>query len=258
MVLHIPHASTVVPPSERACLLPGDAELQAEYLRLTDHYTDELFAGAVPGAQAVVFPVSRLVVDPERFEDDAREPASAHGMGVVYTRGSRGQPLRGPLSAAERQRLLAQWYHPHHQRLADAVDGCLERSDRCLLIDCHSFPRQPLPIERSGARPDICIGTDPLHTPGWLRDEAVACFASQGWSVAVDEPFAGALVPARHHGRDHRVSALMVEVARWIYMDEESGRKRESFARVRDALDDCLRRLAGLLASRGETDGWPT
>jgi hypothetical protein len=41
-----------------------------------------------------VFPVSRLVVDPERFVDDATEPMAACGMGVIYTQTSQRMPLR--------------------------------------------------------------------------------------------------------------------------------------------------------------------
>jgi N-formylglutamate deformylase len=48
--------------------------------------------------------VSRLVVDPERFTDDAREPMARKGMGVIYTRTASGEPLRRPPSDDERQR----------------------------------------------------------------------------------------------------------------------------------------------------------
>jgi hypothetical protein len=42
-----------------------------EVLRMTDHLTDELVATALSTAQRVRFPVSRLVLDPERFAMDA-------------------------------------------------------------------------------------------------------------------------------------------------------------------------------------------
>ena len=41
-----------------------------------------------------MFPVGRLVVDPERFSDDSLELMSQVGMGITYTRGSLRQPLR--------------------------------------------------------------------------------------------------------------------------------------------------------------------
>ena len=42
----------------------------------------------------VVFPVSRLVVDPERFLYDAHEPMAARGMGAVYEQTADLRPLR--------------------------------------------------------------------------------------------------------------------------------------------------------------------
>jgi hypothetical protein len=42
-----------------------------------DHATDRLFTTDDPRVQPFVFPVSRLVVDPERFEHDADKPMAA-------------------------------------------------------------------------------------------------------------------------------------------------------------------------------------
>jgi N-formylglutamate deformylase len=233
LVFHVPHSSTAIPAAVRDTLLLDERALEEELLRITDHYTDELFGGLLPGAAEIVYAFSRLVVDPERFDDDELELATAHGMGVIYTHGSRGQQLRETPSQDQRSALLARFYHPHHQRLEDAVRQRLERFGTCLVLDCHSFPREPLPIERSRSRPDICIGTDEFHTPTGLRDAAVEFFRTEGLSVRVDDPFAGALVPTRWYRKDQRVSALMIEVGRWLYMDESSGRRGERFGELR-------------------------
>jgi N-formylglutamate amidohydrolase len=243
IVLHIPHASTWIPEDIRPALLLGDDALEDELLQLTDHFTDELFGGLIAGAAEITFPVSRLVVDPERFEEDEREPAGRHGMGVIYTRGSQGQVLRAPPTAEERRALLERFYHPHHRRLATAVRERLAACGTCLVLDCHSFPRTPLPTDRSDARPDICIGTDPFHTPPWLRDTAISAFESEGFSLIVDQPFTGAIVPAPWYGHDEGVSALMIEVGRWLYMDEARGEKRSDFNLVKASLQRALDRF---------------
>jgi N-formylglutamate amidohydrolase len=90
-VVHIPHASQVVPPDVLASFVISPGMLASELLRMTDHYTDELFFLPSEIATTIGFPVSRLVVDPERFVDDSQEPMSAKGMGVVYTRTSDGK-----------------------------------------------------------------------------------------------------------------------------------------------------------------------
>jgi N-formylglutamate deformylase len=48
---------------------------------MTDAWTDEIVARIAFDATRVIFPVSRLVVDPERFPDDADEPMAARGIG---------------------------------------------------------------------------------------------------------------------------------------------------------------------------------
>jgi N-formylglutamate amidohydrolase len=244
-VLHIPHASTVIPTAQRRALLLSEDEMNEELLRMTDHFTDELFAELVGEGQSVVFPVSRLVLDPERFVDDAAEPMAARGMGVIYTRGSSGQPLRAAPSPDERKRLIDAWYRPHHRALMVAVDGVLARSGVCLVLDCHSFPSVPLPYEpdQSPDRPDICLGTDATHTPAWLTELAVASFADAGFRVAVNRPFAGALVPAAHYRRDTRVIALMVEVNRGLYMDELGGQRLPTFGAFAKQLQSIVREL---------------
>ena len=63
MILDIPHSSKLIPPNVRPQFSLLDEELLAEIIQMTDAYTDELFE--CTSASRIVFPVSRLVVDPE-------------------------------------------------------------------------------------------------------------------------------------------------------------------------------------------------
>ena len=193
----------------------------------------------------MAFPISRLVVDPERFVDDAEESMAARGMGVLYTRTSHGALLRDAPDPARRMQLLERYYHPHHERLTTVVDAALAARSSCLVIDCHSFPAAPHPYEldQSADRPEICLGTDAFHTPARLADTARRIFEEAGFTVAFDRPFAGALVPMKHYQRDRRVAALMVEVNRRLYMDEHTGERRPDFAQLRARLLAALRTI---------------
>ena len=128
--------------------------VRAELLLMTDHYSNELFCLPNEVATSIVFPVSRLVVDPERFVEDAQEPMSAQGMGVIYTRTSDGQRLRpDSYSAQQRKTLLKTYYLPHHRRLSGAIAVAMDKHGKCLLIDGHSFASSPPPARtRSEAR----------------------------------------------------------------------------------------------------------
>lgn len=112
LIAHVPHASTRIPSDVRAELLLSDDELADELLRLTDHYTDELFAGVAElGATLFVNDLSRLVFDPERFLDDSVEPMAPRGQGVVYWQGTQGQVIRKASSELRQQR-VAELYRP--------------------------------------------------------------------------------------------------------------------------------------------------
>lgn len=210
MILHIPHSSTNTLDKEFLC------NLEVELDRMTDFDTDKLFD--YPDATKIIFPVSRLICDVERFEDDEIEEMSKKGMGVCYTQNAFGEPLR-KVTEQERSHIIEKHYRPHHRKLTDAVDQELDEDDTALVIDCHSFPNIPLPcnLSQCPSRPDICIGTDSFHTPDKLRDETVAYFKSCGYNVAINNPFAGTLIPMKYYQKDTRVQGIMIEVNRDLY-----------------------------------------
>ncbi len=236
LILHIPHSSSLIPPGIRPPFALSPAELQQELLAMTDGFTDELFE--IPSATRICFPVSRLVLDPERFLDDAQEVMAARGMGVVYTHTSRGERLRPTPTAKERTVLIERYYVPHHHAFTQAVDAVLAKRSTCLIIDCHSFPAIAHPYENvtDVERPDICLGTDDFHTPGWLVQAAMDAFESTGLRVAVNHPFSGTFVPNQHYRKEPRVQSLMIEVNRGLYMDERTGERLGGFGEVRDLI----------------------
>ena len=244
-ILHVPHSSVVIPPEVRRSLVLSDDEIESELIRMTDRFTDVLFDCEGGIARRIVFPVSRLVVDPERFVDDGVEPMSQKGMGAIYTKTSSGQDLRGPLSNEERAALVKTYYEPHHRHLNDAVREALISSERCLIVDCHSFPSKPLPYEcdQSPDRPDICIGTDEFHTPSWLKNLAVTLFQEAGFRVALDWPFSGSLVPQPYYRVNGAAWSVMIEVNRSLYLQEDSGKLSRSFESLRRKLSVLLRSL---------------
>lgn len=254
IVFHIPHASTDIPFDLKNNFALSAPDLDNEILRMTDHYTDELVQDVLPAASRVIFPVSRVVVDPERFEADGDEPMSQIGMGAVYTRTSDGSVLRKKLSAASRASLMTRFYYPHHSALKEAVTGALATHGRCLVLDIHSFPSEPLPYEKDQDphRPDICLGTDEFHTAPWLTRSAVKAFEDQGFSVEINRPFSGALVPIDSYRSNPLVGALMVEVNRRLYIDEDNAERLDRFESVKSRLGHAIRSAALAWSGRAE------
>jgi hypothetical protein len=81
ILIHIPHSATYIPRAERGRIILSDSALEYELLLMTDRYTDELFD--IKGCERHINTISRLVMDPERFRDDASEEMSRCGMGAV-------------------------------------------------------------------------------------------------------------------------------------------------------------------------------
>lgn len=235
LILHIPHASRLIPAEDRAAMVPDDATLARELLRMTDAWTDKLVEGVTVPATRIVFPVSRLVLDPERFPDDADEPMAAKGMGAMYTRLSTGEPLRHP-DPAERARLMDRYYWPHHRRLDEAVDAALAAHGRALIVDVHSFSSVPMAHEpdQDPQRPKLCLGFDAYHSPFRDDDEVVRIAKRAGFTtkVALNRPFSGSIVPAKHWQRTREVRSVMIEVRRDLYMSQETGEPLPGFDAV--------------------------
>lgn len=236
-ILHIPHSSTFVP--EAFNVLEG-VSLEKEFQRMTDWYTDELFD--LDGAEKLVFPYSRLYCDVERFRQDKDETMARFGMGVCYTNTSYGTELRR-ISPKEKVFIKNYIYDAHHKKLELLVDSELRVQGEALIIDCHSFSNTPLPHEDSRARPDICIGTDTFHTPNELTEQLCDYFEKEGFSVAINEPFLGTMMPLKFYGKDRRVKSIMIEINRKLYLDENF-EKSENFIKIKqlihNALKDCI------------------
>jgi N-formylglutamate amidohydrolase len=195
-----------------------------------------------------------LVVDVERFERDEDESMSAKGMGAVYMATHDGRPLRRALLAEERNHLLNMWYRPHHKSLTDAVDHALDFFDQAIIIDAHSFPKFALPYEmnREVNRPEICIGADDFHTPGPLVEALIYQFEKAGLTTGLNVPFSGALVPSKHYCKDRRVSAVMIEVRRDVYLNETTAAPNVNFNRISKIIKHCIgSSILALRESRG-------
>jgi N-formylglutamate amidohydrolase len=132
--------------------------------------------------------------------------------------------------------LETRFFEPYSRELAQLVENRLQAVGRAFIIDVHSYPPVRLPYETGGTlRPSVCLGTDPFHTPQWMFESARAAFARCG-DIAVNTPFAGCYMPLAHYGRDARVTGIMVELRRDLYMVEPGGAPTRGLTTVGTAL----------------------
>ena len=75
-----------------------------------------------------------------------------------------------------------------------------------------------------------------------------AAFTARGYSVSINSPFSGTIVPLKHYLKDRRVSSIMIEVNRSLYDD------RGGFSRLQSDLSDLIAQVAtiGVFGNTGE------
>ena len=236
VVVHVPHASVFIPDEYRRSIILSDEDLRREVVTMTDAFCDELYGGV--GVQ-VKAPVSRYVCDMERFRDDADEPCAKKGQGLMYTHTIFGVPMR-EYDLALRDKILREFYDPHHARLTAAVDEVLAKYGKCLIIDGHSFPEEIFREEYPDGLPNFDIGTDDFHTPPGLRDALCGKLREMGYSYAVNKPYSGTIAPMKHYGKDRRVVSVMIETNRRVYQLPGKMEKNQDFDAVRNACRELI------------------
>ena len=245
LCIHVPHSGTGIPIEFKEAFIVPPERVYEEISVMTDWYTDDLFLSSV--FPSVVFPVSRIVCDVERFLDNNKEPMSKVGMGVYYTHGyDRSRIKHFPVNTQRNMlKLCTRLYKEHHNALRHIVDDLLWEYDDMVLIDAHSFMSVALPYEDETLyRPEICIGTDKIFTPKWLEELAVNHFKKEGLDVALNTPFSGTMVPSPYLERkDTRIHSIMIEVSKKLYMDEYTGDKSDGYYQLQSVIADLYDKL---------------
>jgi N-formylglutamate deformylase len=78
----------------------------------------------------------------------------------------------------------------------------------------------------------------------------VRLFQDIGYSVAVNRPFGGSLVPAQYYRLNKRVFSIMIEINRKLYMDEENREKNGRYEVLRDQLTEIIHRIKTVTEKR--------
>ena len=216
LIFHIPHSKTEIPDQFKADFVSPKL-MEYEINLLTDFATDEIFT--IGNLTKLIFPYSRVFCDVERLDDD-NEVMFKYGRGFYYTKTDCGKLLRENLYGSK-EAIYKGYYLEHHERLTNLVDQKLKDGLSPIIIDCHSFSDTPFnsDLEQGSERPDFCIGTDDFHTPKRLVDFVFEFLTHQGYSVKINYPYVGTIIPMKHYQKDEDVKSIMVEINRKLYMD---------------------------------------
>lgn len=237
LILHIPHSSINIPIKDG--FIVDENIIQSELNKLTDWFTDELFDS--PNDIIIKADFSRIFCDPERFIDDKVEVMSKHGMGVLYDRTDSGVKMR-EVTFNMREYIINNYYVPHHNKLTNSVQAQLDKVGSALIIDCHSFSNKPFirDIDKKPNRPDINIGTDDFHTPSDILNRTVKHFENCGYSIGINWPYSGTIVPSMYYKKSIQVFSIMIEINRKLYLDSENHNKSKSYDTIKQTIMDYL------------------
>ena len=226
--------------------------------RSEDSFVDELFAGVIGvGAPLLAATFPRAYCDPNRepweldpgmFADDLPpwvNTTSARvgaGLGTLARVVATGEAIyRDKLAFAEAEFRVRSCWKPYHDMLTALIEETKARFGACLLIDCHSMPAH---AGSRGAGPDIVLGdAHGTACAGRVTQLVETTLVGMGYAVRRNDPYAGGYV-TRHYGRPREgVHALQIEIARGLYMDEASFKRRDGFERLREHLTRLAARL---------------
>jgi N-formylglutamate deformylase len=227
ILLHIPHSSLIVPD-----ISGYDMEkLKREIELVTDHNTDEIFN--IEGITKVCAEFSRCFCDVERL-DDANEEMYSLGRGFFYTKTDNGEIFR---KENNKQLVYENYYLPYHKNFEKIVEEKLDKSLFALIVDCHSFSDKPYNTDfnKETGRPDICLGIDDFHTPKFLLDYFYNFFVKRGFSVKINSPYAGTIVPMKFYKKNKGVYSIMVEINKRLYLGN-----KEKIAELNEIISDLL------------------
>lgn len=228
-----------------------------------DAFVDKLFDCAPDfGAPLLRAGVPRAFVDYNRSADEldpaliagvrgiGNNPRVASGLGVIPRVVSNGRAIyRGKIRLDEAESRLETYWRPYHKALQSLLNEALVNFGQAVLVDCHSMPHEALDNlhTTNGKRPEIVLGDRfGSSASGEIVEQIEAAFASAGFTVSRNAPFAGAYV-TQHYGRLGRNQhAVQIEIDRSIYMDEKLIQPHSGFDEVRTRLSAVIQDLVDI------------
>lgn len=216
LLLHIPHASLEVPAAFYAGLTISNESFRRYNLEMCDIGIDELFRD-LPG-ERIVAPFSRLYCDVERFKDDAMEPMSQRGEGLLYTHLYDGTAFHSH-DDAYRGEVLA-YYDAYHDGLNRAAETILARAGSLLILDCHSFSDKVAAHFFQPPFPDVCIGVEPAYYDERIVAAITREISKRGYTYEINYPYRGSMVPnaVLSGGLQGDITSIMLEINKRIYL----------------------------------------
>lgn len=255
VLLSVPHAGTEYDAQTLGNAIQGRRALET----LEDPLVDRLCWRAISaGIGAVVQNVPRAVIDCNRGEEEVDPsaiagispapvgPRARYGLGLVPSRTQRhGALWRRPIDRPELVRRIEQVHRPYHQGIAEGLSAIHLNHAEAILLDVHSMPSRPR------GQADIVIGDrQGTSCSDWVTAEAARIARHCGFTVAVNDPYAGGAIVARHGRPAENVHALQIEIDRSTYLQRDGRSPSAGFDLVANMIEALAAGLGFALLDR--------
>ena len=231
VILSVPHAGRIYPDA-----LMAQARLEEPQLRaLEDRHVDTLVSPlAEQGYSVIIGTVARAWIDLNRSEQEvdpsmiAPRPSAGSfeitakvrgGLGLVPRRlGKFGNIYRHPIAQRDLADRIHRAHRPYHAAVSDLLDAARRRFGAAILLDCHSMP--PLRPTNGTAAAKIVLGdrNGKSAAPVFAARAASIC-RKAGFRTALNSPYPGGHILARHGKPERDVHGLQLEICRSLYLD---------------------------------------
>ncbi|MGA2448714.1 MAG: N-formylglutamate amidohydrolase [Polyangiaceae bacterium] len=243
VLVEIPHSGLDIPPQFLEPIIAPARALGRD----ADLYVDTLYDDAsAEGATVLVARTSRYVIDLNRSEVDVDDEVVDGARsdirmqhGLVWRATSQGErALARRLSRQELGERLDRVWRPYHEALSALVERKRARFGEVVVVAAHSMPSVDRPMGScrtvSRERADVVPGTCGMTTAHKRFLDPVESLArSQGWALRHDDPYAGGYT-TKHYGHPAEgIHAIQIELARRLYLNEETLRPTAGFDAVR-------------------------
>ena len=255
VLLSVPHAGRDYDAAILLNAIQGRRALET----LEDPLVDRLCWRAIAsGIGAVVQTVPRAVIDCNRGEEEVDPsaiagispapigPRARYGLGLIPSRTQRhGTLWRRPIDKAELNLRIENVHRRYHNALSDGLKGLQLLYGDALLLDMHSMPGRP------GAQAEVVIGDrHGTSCNGWLTDEAARIARLAGFKVALNDPYAGGAIVARHGCPAKGVHALQIEIDRSTYLQRDARTPGPGVDRIANLIELLATGLGNALINR--------